>query len=265
MSKPDSDNANRREDISRVAATDGNNLHPQSRDVSIDALVDDLFGLNWRAIKTLGVSVVSPAKLARAAWSDDWENRYTPSFRLWFTLIAVLFFFQFFWAGDNSALIKFYAEQLESSGVELPEGVTTLDASRYFARINFAILPFASAFCLFALGMLYRAWGFDVPLVVRVRYVFAVVIPSTALSLPMFWVLGAASQTQFGLFITFSWFLPLPVDAYIAYRGVFAQFKGAGRLWRSLVLAVALFFAVMASAIISTYLAGGWINFQQGG
>ena len=119
---------------------------PHVNNVSVDALIDDLFGLNWKAIKTLGVAFTCPAKLAKAAWSETWEDRYTPSFRLWFTLIAILFFFQFFWAGDDSALISLYATQVETSGVELPDGVTTLDAGKYFARINFAILPFASAF-----------------------------------------------------------------------------------------------------------------------
>ena len=240
-------------------------VHPRTRDISIDALFDDLFGLNWRALKTLCTSFTQPVNLSCAAWHAHWEDRYTPSFRLWFTLVAILFFFQFFWASEDSALIALYAAQMEGRGLELPEGITVVDASRYYARINFSILPFASAFCLFGLGYLFRAWGQAVPVVVRIRYIFAVVIPSTALSLPIFWLLGFASHAQATPFLILSWILPIPVDSWVAYRSVYSGFTGFGRWWRSLAVGLAIFLAMVVSALLSGYLAGLWIDWQHAG
>ncbi|MFK8031099.1 MAG: hypothetical protein AB8G18_12760 [Gammaproteobacteria bacterium] len=237
---------------------------PRQHDVSIDALADDLFGLNWRAIKTLGVAFAHPGRYSEAAWSSSWQDQFTPSFRLWFTLVAVLFFFQFFWADADGALIAMYTAQMESSAVSLPDGVSARDASQYFARVNFTILPFASAFGLFILGAVYRAWGTAVPLVVRIRYVFAVTVPSTALSLPVFWMLGYVPHTHATYFLFFSWLFPIPVNALIAYCGTFSQLAGGSRIWRSIALALMLFVAMASSGLISSVLAGVWITLMHG-
>ncbi|MEM7083127.1 MAG: hypothetical protein AAF465_10365 [Pseudomonadota bacterium] len=235
---------------------------PRPRSVSYDALVDDLVGLNWRALKTLWWSVTQPKAYSRAAWHDDWQNRYTPSFRVWFTLVAILFFFQFFWAADDSALIALFASQIERSGALLSEGVTSLDASRFFARVNFSILPIVSALCLFLLGCLWRAWGEPVPIVVRIRYVFAVVIPSTALTLPFFWFLGNAQAESALFYVIVSWLIPPPIDAMMAGRGPLASLRGLARWWRAVALSGGILAAMYASALISMFLSVQYIHWR---
>ena len=57
----------------------------KSRKVGGDDLIEDMFGLNLRGLKTLWVMFASPRKGYEAARSPDWMDRsYTPSIRLLF-------------------------------------------------------------------------------------------------------------------------------------------------------------------------------------
>ncbi|PHR92137.1 MAG: hypothetical protein COA69_09010 [Robiginitomaculum sp.] len=68
--------------------------------IGFDDFLEDLFGLNIRGLKTLWTSFANPKAYFQACSSPNWHDKFTPSFRLWFTLSALTVFLQFFWGGN---------------------------------------------------------------------------------------------------------------------------------------------------------------------
>ena len=81
--------------------------------IGFDNLLEDIFGLNIRALKTIGVLFKSPGKYFKAAKTPDWTDRYTPSFRVWFGLMAMLVALKFLYTTEANIMIDAYAGILE--------------------------------------------------------------------------------------------------------------------------------------------------------
>ena len=211
--------------------------------VGLDDFFEDLFGLNIRGLKTLKLSFTNPKVLYEAARSSDWEGKYTPSFRLWFSIIALIFFLQFFWANPEGAIaenIVTQAEQIltqiKDSGGTIPANVTAKIIATKYMKWYLWLAPIFSAIFLVFLALPYRVWGKPTPFVIRQRYIFLTILPSTALSL-IFIVANTFGGVEKILAISlFTSVLTVMIDLITAYRGAFPDKS----IWRSIALALAI-------------------------
>jgi len=81
---------------------------PKLNKIGFDNLLEDIFGLNIRALKTIGVMFRKPVDYFKAARTPEWEDKYTPSFRVWFGIMAILVALNFIYNNDKSAMTAAY-------------------------------------------------------------------------------------------------------------------------------------------------------------
>ncbi len=218
---------------------------------SFDNFLEDMFGLNIKGLKTLWICFINPKRYYQAAWSTDWEGKYTPSFRLWFTIMAITFFFQFFWGGHDSSMIESFANQIEKNPNPLPDGVSPKTAAIVFSKWSLGFLPIANAITLLTLSGIYFAWNRKTPFTVRQRNIFATIIPSTAILLFLMMFQRTIKAEHILTFTAIVSVLTIIIDGITAYRGAFADANNTGRLWRSCCLAIAIVIAGIIALLIS--------------
>lgn len=218
-----------------------------------DDLLEDVLGLNVRGIKTLWTSIFKPRLYYQASRDADWAGKFTPSFRLWFSLVALTFFFQFFWARPDSAIVQDLAAQIEAGG-RLPEGISSLSAALTFSRWYYGLLPFSIAGFLSFLALIYRAFGQSLNYIERQRRIFITVIPSAIFTIFATTIFGLLSQPDFVMPLFFATlFIALILDSLTAWRGAFPAHKP--RFWRAIALGSSItvfsFIAAMSAQILT--------------
>lgn len=218
------------------------------KDISFDAVFDDVFGLNIRSFKSLWQSFKSPKPYFRSAFSLDWENRFTPAFRLWFSLITITFFLQFIWAGSNSGTLQSAINQIEAIG-SIPDQFSAEKIAKEYLRWTYGLLPFILAFCLFILASIYKAWGEKLSFAVRQRKLFITILPSTFITIFTTMATGFTTDKQLLNIAVLSYFINFILDSLTAYRGAFHVTTFVGKLWRSFTLSVLTF--------VTSIIAGG--------
>jgi len=222
---------------------------PKVDRAGFDNFLEDLFGLNIMGLKTIWVSFYNPKKYYAAAHTSDWQGKYTPSFRLFFTLLALVFLMQFFWGGANSPLIASYAQQMEARSIILPDGLSYKQASLTFAIwYNGFVPPFTIAFYLI-LGSVYSVWGRRMNFVERQRYLFITMIPNMFITFFLFLLLAFVPSEKvlwWGLWV-FPTILFL-VSALTVFRGAFISMTVSAKLWRAMLLA---FLIVVVGQLVS--------------
>lgn len=212
----------------------------RSSDLSIDSIAEDLFGLNIRGVKSIAVLWRHPRRYFTAAKAPDWENRYTPSIRLWLSFFALFSALKFWWFGSNEGMIGAFSTGFSDAGLILPEGVTYDDVGKEAVLWAFGLVPALQIVSMVLLSCLYTAWGERTTLALRQRYLFSVIIPSASL-MPVFLTgmlfVPQNMMTAYGLFLAFA---ALLIDFQTGYRGGFSQASKTGRAWRAGLLALIL-------------------------
>lgn len=229
-----------------------------------DALLDDLFGLNVRALATLWVSVTQPSKLFTAARDVDWLGKYTPSIRLVFTLIAAVVFLKFLWTNDASGLFAYTREMFVELEMDFP-GRDLDTATGDYLAILLVTYPFTYFGVHAVFSLILNIWGKDTPLPVRIRLYFVALIPML--------LAGVASTVLYAVMTTEQIDLTLLV-APIVFVGLYfvVLMSGLkpvypsvpGRLWRSGLGAGVMFMADMAVSLISSLWAVIWLSATTG-
>ena len=154
-------------------------------EVNPDALIEDLFGLNLKGLKTLRDLFVRPRVLFESARVPDWNEAYTPTVRLAFSLITLFTVLSFFWAAEDGPFYQTLLAQTQEANADNPNAPPAGEiVSSYFAAYSF-VYPFAYMVVHGVLASLLFVWGKGTYWVVRVRLYFALL--STAL------VFGVAS------------------------------------------------------------------------
>lgn len=226
------------------------NEKPDINSINYDALLNDVFGVNLMGLKSLWVSFRNPKFYFKASSFLDWQNKLTPAFRLWFTLVALTFFFQFFWAGNSSSTLQMAISQLEATP-NLPEGVSAEIAAREYLKWSFGFLPFTLAACLFLLAAIFPFWGEKLNFAVRQRRLFITIIPGTFLAIFSTVALGTAPLTFFLPLIVLTYGLSFFLDSLTAYRGAFIIRSKIGRLWRAVMLGFAVFLTSLLAGLMA--------------
>ncbi|MEE2565273.1 hypothetical protein [Hyphobacterium marinum] len=223
--------------------------------VAIDDLAEDVFGLNIRGIRSIATIWIHPRRYFQSARSPDWDNRYTPSIRLWLSLIALASLLQFLWIGTDTPLVSAYAAGFEDAGVTPSPGMTFQELGERAALWIYAFAPAVQFVLFLAVLGFFPFWGERTSYSLRLRNLFAIMMPSATamtLLLPAMALIPVSLLTAFGYLIGL---LTLLLDTVTGFRGAFPAVDGLARLWRAGLLAVAIL-TLNVIANISAQIAG---------
>lgn len=216
------------------------NSDPQTSDISADSIAEDLFGLNIRGLKSIVTLWRRPRDYFAAARTPDWQDRYTPSIRLWLSFFALFSALKFWWFGTNEGMIGAYSTGFANAGLALPEGMTYDDVGTEAVLWVFSVIPILQIVTMVLLSLIYTAWGERTSLALRQRYLFSVIVPSASL-MPVFLTvmlfIPQNLMTAYGIVLALFAFL---IDFQTGYRGAFSNVSAVGRAWRAGLLALIL-------------------------
>ncbi len=219
--------------------------------LSLDALSEDLFGLSFRALRSVKTLWVSPRRYFEAAKTLDWAGVYTPSIRLWLSFFALFSALKFWWLGGNDGMITAYSDGFAQAAVALPEGMTYRDIGKEAVLWVFGLIPILQIFCMVALSLAFPFWGERTTIALRQRYFFSVIVPSASL-MPVFMTLMMIVPSQglsfYGIVLAV---LTLLVDFQTGLRGGFATVSGFQRVWRAGLLALIVVILNVTTSIIA--------------
>lgn len=240
-------------------------MHIDPVPLRIDTVAEDIFGLNLRGLRSIGVLWRSPKLYFDAARHVDWRESFTPSIRLWLFFFALLSFFKFWWVGSSDGMIEAYASGFARAELPLPVGMTYSEVGREAVLLVFGLLPLFQITATILLALTFPFWGEPTTAALRQRYLFAVIVPSSSL-MPVFMTVMMFVPPQFltlyGLGLAaLTWI----IDFQTGYRGAFQTAGRGGRIWRASLLslcAVALNIATTLTAqlvgiILTTQKYGG--------
>ncbi|MAP95928.1 MAG: hypothetical protein CMK07_13345 [Ponticaulis sp.] len=228
-----------------------------------DALIEDVFGLNLRGLKTIWALIRNPSDVFDAARHEHWQNRFTPSIRLYFSLIALTVFFQFIWAGPHSYMRDAFREQfiliqdLPNFGRFDVDRATDLaiDAYLLISPIIVGAFMLLTACCLFI-------WGKGTGFVTRIRLFFAAMVPFTVVNFFFTIATTHASPDKGILIAAIAFTTMLIVNMVTAYRGLKTVHTGSARFWKSLLYSVVVIFAFILLGTLSQIIVGIWASLQ---
>jgi len=235
-----------------------------SRKVAAEDLLQDVFGLNIRGLRSLIALWASPRTYMEAAQTTDWKNAYTPSIRLWFSLLALSSLLKFIWIGADSPLVSEFADGFRSYGVVLTDGQTYESLGQSVLYWIYGIFPVLQTLSFFLLAMIYRAWARPTSLALRERLLFAVMTPSASLLIFVTLLLAYVPVGWFQIAGALIAILALSIDVSTAYRGVFHKQKLKARILRSFALALAIVAVNVVCNIASQILGIVLFSYWQG-
>ena len=204
----------------------------------IDTFAEDIFGLNLRGLRFIGVLWRSPKLYFDAARHTDWRDSFTPSIRLWLFFFALLSFFKVWWVGSSDGIIEAYANGFAQAGLSLPVGMTYTEVGREAVLLVFGLLPLFQITTTILLALTFPFWGEPTTAALRQRYLFAVIVPSSSL-MPVFMTVMIFVPPQYltlyglGLAVL-TWI----IDFQTGYRGAFRTAGRGGRIWRAALLSL---------------------------
>ena len=203
----------------------------------LDAVAEDLFGLNLRGLRSVRAAWTEPRRYYDAARSLDWSGRFTPSIRLWLSFFALYSALKFWWIGGNGGMIEAYAAGFAKAGVIVPTGRTIQDIGREAVLWVFGVIPILQIVTMMFVSMVFPFWGEPTTLALRQRYFFVTLIPSTSL-MPVFLsvmvFVPSDALTAYGVALAL---VAFAVDFQMGLRGGFANLRPVSRAWRAGLLA----------------------------
>lgn len=211
-----------------------------SRDLSLDSVAEDLFGLNIRGVQSILAVWWRPRDYFAAARTPDWSDKYTPSIRLWLSFFALFSALKYWWFATSAGMVGAFASGFENAGLNLPDGVTYRDIGSEAALWVFGWVPIVQIISMLVMALIYNTWGERTTLALRQRYLFAVMIPSASL-MPVFLTIMLLvpphMMTAYGILLAIAAF---SIDFQTGYRGGFTKVSRTGRAWRAGLLALIL-------------------------
>jgi hypothetical protein len=228
---------------------------------TFDSLIEDVFGLNVRGLKTLGQLFAGPKKVFESARVADWRSRYTPTIRLTFSVITVYMLLSFFWAAEDGAMYQTILVQLQEAATrnpEMPDPDQILEA--YFAAFSFSY-PFIYMIIHTLIGSLVWMWGRGTTWVTRIRLYFALLAVGMFVALLSVMAIPFISPEMFGLYSLFGMVVSLVVYAGTYMRGMAGTYSTLGLALRAIGVSLIITVGDICVAIASGVGASYWINY----
>jgi len=231
-----------------------------------DDLLEDLFGLNIRSVRSLKALFVKPSEYFKAAKTKDWGGQqFTPSPRLWIGLIAITVATRFLWGDTDGAFMQVMSEQAQA-GFEIglrdnpdvdASNIDWTESIQKMFDISMLIQPFMMVAVMMLLATMVRFWGEPLTYVVRLRYLFAIIIPASVVNL-IATIMIFMVPTRFMTAVSISQ-LVIMIVLY-TLTSLLGPFKGQARdsaIPKAVVLTIILFVAVMIANMIAQTIAMG--------
>lgn len=201
--------------------------------LSIESVAEDLFGLNLRGLHSIAKLWTRPRDYFMAATAANWNDKFTPSIRLWLFFFALFSAFKFLWVGSGEGMIDAFANGFSDARIQLPEGQSYRDIGKEAVLLIFGLLPFLQIIGTIIIALIYPVWGERTTVALRQRYFFGVIVPSASLT-PIFMTImmfiPGSFLTAYGLMLALITFI---VDFQTGYRGAFLNVSGIKRAWRA--------------------------------
>ena len=223
--------------------------------IGLDNLIEDLFGLNAKAFRSIWISFWSPKAYTKAAADSKWLESFTPTVRVWFGLVAFYAALRFFYGSEDGAMTQIYVDALEAGIAENPgSSLAKIDTTSFAQSIlkwTFVFFPFVMLPLYGLIALVFRIWPDKPGFVVRFRYIMLTVLPGTALTalltisyifLEGVYLTAIMTINLIGIFV---------LDALTSYRGTLHTLARSNRRGLSLVLAILLFTAFAAGSVIA--------------
>jgi len=220
-------------------------------DLSMDSMAEDLFGLNIRGLFSILTLWRRPQQYFDAARTEDWDNRFTPSIRLWLSFFALFSALKLWWIGSNEGMINAFASGFAQAGLMLPDNITYREVGREAVLLSFSLVSILQITTMVVLSLVYSAWGERTTLALRQRYLFAVMIPSASVMPVLLTVMLFVPQHQLTAYGIFLALVAFAIDFQTGWRGGFSGVSGIGRAWRAALLALVVVVLNTATAIIA--------------
>jgi hypothetical protein len=235
--------------------------------VGFDSLLEDIFGLNIKGLKSIWALFVRPVDYFRKAKLPEWDNAYTPSFRIWFGITAITTGLRFLWGGENSPMFQTYLEQItlvkEQLAVSTNRAGETIDVSGFdpitvtniLMKWIFVLMPFFFMGLVALFAVVFRSWGEKLSYTVRLRYLFAIVITGNFLTLLSLPVLLVTPKAYMPIYSGIGMLIMLIFYISTAYRGPY-KINGAGsRLGMSIIVGTVMLVLNFSSGMIAMVVA----------
>jgi len=236
-------------------------------DVGISDLFEDGIGFGAKTLRTLRDAIGFPRRYFLAAQTKDWSG-YTPSIRVYVVLLAISSYLRYLYIGEGQLMTELYAGQFEQviNTLETDEPRWSQVDSRALTDAVLDRLFFYTPFLSFALytlfGIAWRAYAEPLNLAVRVRYIYALLVPATVFMLICTIAMVSLPQSFAPSISLFSMFGTAIIMAVTAYFGAFPETESAGgRFGRAFTLGFALtgvmLVAVVGSLMIAIFVSMG--------
>nr|WP_070960988.1 hypothetical protein [Hyphomonas sp. Mor2] len=226
----------------------------------LDSLIEDVFGLNIRGLKTLWQLIIRPRDVFESARFTDWRSRYTPTIRLTFSVITVFMLLSFFWAAEDGPFYQMILVQLEEAAKtnpDLPPADQVLDA--FFAAYSFSY-PFVYMLIHAVIGVLVFFWGSGTGWVTRIRLYFALLVMGMTFSLFMMVLSLMIEREAFPLFALTSFALTYVVYCLTYVRGMWGVHSPIGLGARALAIGFIISIGDLLVSSGAGICASYWIN-----
>lgn len=231
-------------------------LQASMRNVSFDELLDDTVGLSFKSLKSIWLLFKDPAKYFTAARAPFWYNKFSPSFRIYAGLMALSTGMRFLWRDEDSPMVVMYSQLFEQVKEKPPEGVDPSIIDPVAMAITtlkwyILIMPIAMVIGYTLLGLIFWGYGEKLNPVVRIRYIFATMIPASVVGFIAILPIYYAPGTMAGPVSLLMMLIMFGMVWVTAYRGAFpAVPTKAGRAGRATALTSLNFFFMILSATI---------------
>lgn len=194
---------------------------PSAKREEIDNTLEDAFGVNFRALKTLRDIVIRP-NVVFASYAANDRMTYTPAVRLFVGLIALQVFVSFLWGGYAGLLISQWEAQpgVTPQMEALFNGPITEVAEHYGNAATFLHAIVVGAFTALS-AFLLGAFNKSLSWVARLNLTFAILTGGTIIGL-----LGMIAAALTGDTALFNW---MPLIVFLSYWIFFVR-GGRGAL-----------------------------------
>lgn len=228
----------------------------QTEKVGFDHLADDVFGLSLRGLRTIRDAFVHPARLFASAREPDWERRYTPSVRLFTSLILIILALRFLWAGPGTVVEETFAEQMRILAERYHPIFGTRESLDKIINIYFLIYPGALVSGILLVSLCTFIWGKGTSWGARVRLFFAAMIPNAMLSVVLVCLMGLVPPGYIIATVIIPMTVNFAIDSTTIIRGLKPVFSLPSRIWRGVLFALLSFFSLTLASLVSSIGAG---------
>ncbi|MGB6228854.1 MAG: hypothetical protein WBF53_01840 [Litorimonas sp.] len=226
-------------------------------DVGISDLFEDGVGFGAKTMSSIKDVTLFPRRYFLAAQTKDWSG-YSPSIRVYVVLLAVSSYLRYLYIGDGQLMTELYAGQFQLVIDELSKTeprwaeVDARDLADSVLSNLFFYLPFVS-FALYTLfGMVWRAYAEPLPIAVRVRYIYALLIPATLFMLAGTVLMVILPESWAGVVSFGSLLASAVVVSVTAYFGAFPPEESpGGRFGRAFTLGFCLIGVMLLATLLT--------------